>query len=87
VLRALWAWLLIGLVAEGSPVAAAQAATTPVAAAAVDAELLEFLGSLDSEEEGWQEYLEHRPVKVAAKTPNKAPPPHSPPDTKQVNGK
>jgi hypothetical protein len=30
-----------------------------------DAELLEFLGSIDSDEEGWQEFLEQMPLKPA----------------------
>lgn len=29
----------------------------------VDAELLEFLGSVDGDEEGWREFLEQMPVK------------------------
>ena len=38
----------------------AQAAQAPV-----DADLLEFLGSI-GEDDDWQEYLEHKPVKVEA---------------------
>lgn len=53
----------------------------------VDAELLEFLGSLDVEEDGWQEYLEQRPVKAAAKVPEKAPPSARAPAPKQVKDK
>jgi hypothetical protein len=30
-----------------------------------NAELLEFLGSIDSDEEGWQEFLEQMPLKTA----------------------
>jgi hypothetical protein len=41
----------------------------------VDAELLEFLGSIDAEEEGWQEYLEHKPVRPVEKTPPQKPAP------------
>ena len=39
----------------------------------VDVELLEFLGSIDAEEEGWQEYLEHKPVKPVEKNPPQKP--------------
>ena len=39
----------------------------------VDADLLEFLGSIDTEEAGWQEYLEHKPVKPVAKKPQDKP--------------
>jgi hypothetical protein len=53
----------------------------------VDAELLEFLGSLDVEEDGWQEYLEQKPVKAPAKQPEKAPPPKRATDPKQVKEK
>jgi len=35
----------------------------------VDAELLEFLGSIDGDEEGWQDFLEQMPVKRARPTP------------------
>jgi len=33
----------------------------------VDVELLEFLGSIDAEEQGLQEYLEQKPVKPVEK--------------------
>jgi hypothetical protein len=60
---------------------------------AVDAELLEFLGSIDSEDEGWQEYLEHKPVKPADKPAAKQPPkqeaktPPPKPEEKKVKDK
>ena len=41
-----------------------------------DPELLEFLGSIDSDEEGWQEFLEQMPLKSprpAAAKPKPAP--------------
>ena len=41
------------------------AGNVPAAQAPVDAELLEFLGSI-GEDDDWQEFLEHRPVKAAA---------------------
>lgn len=41
----------------------------------VDAELLEFLGTLDTEEEGWLEYLEDRPMRAKAKEPEAKPAP------------
>jgi len=47
-----------------------------------DAELLEFLGSIDSDEQGWQEFLEQmplKPVRAAAKPVAKpAPKPAAP---------
>jgi hypothetical protein len=57
------------------------------AAAPVDADLLEFLGSLDGEDEGWQEYLEQKPVPVKVPVPPKAAPPLAGPDSKQVRAK
>lgn len=53
--------------------------TAPLAHAAqpapkVDAELLEFLGSIDGDEEGWQEFLEQMPVKRARAAPPAATP-------------
>jgi hypothetical protein len=54
----------------------------------VDAELLEFLGSIDSEEEGWQEYLEQKPVKPVEKKPQQEPAPAPrKPDPKQAKQK
>jgi hypothetical protein len=53
----------------------------------VDAELLEFLGSLDVEEDGWQEYLEQKPVKAPVKQPQASPPPKRATDPKQVKDK
>jgi hypothetical protein len=54
----------------------------------VDAELLEFLGSIDAEEEGWQEYLEQKPVKPVEKKPQQKPvPPPRKPDPKQAKDK
>jgi hypothetical protein len=35
----------------------------------VDAELLEFLGSLDTEDEEWREYLAERPIRPEAGKP------------------
>jgi hypothetical protein len=67
--------MLAGIAMNGA--AAEPKATPPAQARAVepvDAELLEFLGSLDTEDEEWREYLESRPVKEAAGKPEaKAP--------------
>jgi hypothetical protein len=68
--RAVLALLLAGIAtsqaraAEPQPAAAAAGKPT---AEPVDAELLEFLGSLDTEEEGWREFLEDRPIRAAGK--------------------
>jgi hypothetical protein len=54
----------------------------------VDAEMLEFLGSIDAEEEGWQEYLEQKPVKPVEKKPQQKPvPAPRKPDPKQAEEK
>jgi hypothetical protein len=49
----------------------------------VDVEFLEFLGSLDTEDEDWREFLESRPINDAAgkQAAKKTPPPK--PDPKQ----
>ena len=52
----------------------------------IDTDLLEFLGSLDSEESGWHDYLEQGAGKAAGKVPAK-PPAKAPPDAKQVKSK
>lgn len=51
--------LIAALVASGSVVAAAEPPP--------DAEFLEFLGSLDTEDEAWREYLAERPDRAADK--------------------
>lgn len=51
------------LFAAGSGAMAAEPAT------AVDTELLEFLGSIDVEDEAWREYLAERPIRPEAGKP------------------
>lgn len=59
------ALLLCALAGIGAP--RAHAAQAPV-----DADLLEFLGSI-GEDDDWQDFLEQKPVKVAAGKPAKEP--------------
>jgi hypothetical protein len=73
--------LLVAMTALAVDAAAAESSPK------VDAELLEFLGSIDVEEEGWQEYLEQKPVKPVAKAPEKTAPAAAKPDTRQVKEK
>jgi hypothetical protein len=70
--------LTLGLVLAAGGIA--RSADNPPAAAPVDPGLLEFLGSVDSDDAGWNEYLAHvDPQKVAAgKTPVTAPAPKTP---------
>jgi hypothetical protein len=84
--RALLLCALAGVITEQ-----AHAAPPPA-----DTELLEFLGSLDDADDGWQEFLEQTPVKappkvagkVADKSLAKARPPTSrTPDENQVKAK
>jgi hypothetical protein len=83
--RACLAALLAGL-ATGAAHAADSKPVTPKEeqVEAVDAELLEFLGSLDTEEDDWRDFLEDRPIKVAAGKPAEKKTPPSPPDAKQL---
>jgi len=83
--RACFAALLASL-ATGSVQAAESKPATPKdeQIEAADAELLEFLGSLDTEEEDWREFLEDRPIKVAAGKPVEKKTPPSRPDAKQL---
>lgn len=55
--------MALALLAAG---ACARAAEPP---APVDTELLEFLGSIDVEDEAWREYLAERPVRPEAGKP------------------
>jgi hypothetical protein len=48
------------------------------AAPAIDADLLEFLGSVDSEEPGWHDFLAGNSLKTAAKPPGTPPAPAAP---------
>ncbi|MEJ0100137.1 MAG: hypothetical protein WDO12_10530 [Pseudomonadota bacterium] len=64
--------VLAGVMAGGVQAAEsakpASAPKTPASKAEpVDAEFLEFLGSVDTEEEEWRQYLEDRPIKAAGK--------------------
>lgn len=44
------------------------------AAPAIDADLLEFLGSVDSDEPGWHDFLAGNELKPVGKPPGAAPP-------------
>jgi hypothetical protein len=86
--NACFAALLAGAVAgsaqSAEPRPAPPAQGVPGKMEPVDVELLEFLGSLDTEEEEWREYLEERPVKAAAGKPVEQKAPPRQPDPKQV---
>lgn len=65
-----------GLVLAGPPLPPAAPAPAPASSAA-DTELLEFLGSVDSAEPGWHDYLEHTDIeKVIHAPPRPALPPN-----------
>jgi hypothetical protein len=65
--RACVAALLVGVVSGAAH--AAEPKSPPTAQSKVDAEFLEFLGSLDTEDEEWREYLENRPIRATAGKP------------------
>jgi hypothetical protein len=79
--------MLAGMAMDGAM--AAEARPAPPAPGKVvepvDVELLEFLGSLDTEDEEWREYLESRPVKEAAGKPEQKAP--AKPAPKQAGAK
>jgi hypothetical protein len=67
-------------------IVAATTAAAPLAQAAdnqrdLDADFLEFLGSVDAEEVGWNEYLEHADLKKPAPPVTPQAPPVKPPPT------
>jgi hypothetical protein len=47
----------------------------------LDGDFLEFLGSIDTEAEGWSEFLENTEIDKAAQPPNPVPAPHPAPAT------
>ena len=63
-----------GFALAGAPVSPASSAAPPISAE-VDAELLEFLGSIDSSEPGWHDYLEHTDLEKVVTAPGKTAPP------------
>lgn len=64
---------LVAVVMAGLAAGAAQAAEAkappPADVEPIDADFLEFLGSLDTEDEDWREFLESRPINNAAGKP------------------
>jgi hypothetical protein len=52
--------------AEPKPAPAAEKPAAGKDVEPIDAEFLEFLGSLDTEDEDWREFLESRPISNAA---------------------
>ena len=84
-LRPVRAWVCLGLLL-GVPLQplllrAAEPATKDVEPA--DADLIEFLGSVDSDDEGWKQYL----ARTSARTPvvkKQSPPPAPPPSSAPV---
>lgn len=73
---------LLALAVLGLFTSAAGAGEAPPPPAA-DIELLEFLGSLDTEDEEWREYLAERPIRPEAGKPAK--PPRTPPARKPAS--
>jgi hypothetical protein len=71
-----------GLALAGPPAPPASTAPTQAATAskapAADADLLEYLGSVDSDEPGWNEYLEHTNLEKVIHAPPKPAAPTTP---------
>ena len=79
------AWLCLGLLLGAAPQArwlsAAQPPAQPPARTIepADEDLLEFLGSVDSDDEGWKQYLARTGTQTPATKPPPAPPASSAP--------
>jgi hypothetical protein len=82
------AWLCLGLLL-GLPLLLRAAEPVPKTVEPADDDLIEFLGSVDSDDEGWRQYLRRTGLQQpAAKKPPPAPPPSSAPgkdDAKDVH--
>jgi hypothetical protein len=87
-LRPVRAWLSLGLLL-GLPLLLHAAEPVPKPVEPADDDLIEFLGSVDSDDEGWRQYLRRTGLqRPAAKKPPPAPPPSSAPgkdDAKDVH--
>ena len=80
-MKSAWRWL--GLICGGALIVAPlRAADDPV-----DPEFLEFLGSVDSSEAGWHEYLAATDVDQVANTQSGAPKSADPGSPAPANGK
>ena len=74
-LRPVRAWLWLGLLL-GMPLLLRAAEPAPKTVEPADDDLIEFLGSVDSDDEGWKQYLRRMGTQQpAAKKPPPAPPP------------
>jgi hypothetical protein len=83
--RPVRAWLCLGLLLgvplQGVRLCAAE--PPPKSVEPADADLIEFLGSVDSDDEGWKQYL----ARTSARTPvvkKQSPPPAPPPSSAPV---
>jgi hypothetical protein len=87
-LRPVRAWLCLGLLL-GLPLLLRAAEPAPKAVEPADDDLIEFLGSVDSDDEGWRQYLRRTGLQQpAARKRPPAPPPSSAPgkdDAKDVH--
>jgi hypothetical protein len=76
-LRPVRAWLCLGLLL-GMPLLLRAAEPVPKTVEPADDDLIEFLGSVDSDDEGWKQYLRSTGMqRPAAKKPAPPPPPPS----------
>ena len=78
-LRPVRACVCLGLLL-GLPLLLSAAEPVPKTVEPADDDLIEFLGSVDSDDEGWEQYLRRMGMqRPAAKKPPPAPPPSSAP--------
>ena len=86
-LRPVRAWACLGLLLGAPLPLLLRAAEPPTVVEPADADLIEFLGSVDSDDEGWKQYLARTGAQApAVKTPP-APPTSAPPPSSSAPGK
>jgi hypothetical protein len=68
----------VALAGPPAPAVPAHPAAATDASATADADLLEFLGSVDSSVPGWHDYLEHTDLEKVIHAPSNTGPPTKP---------
>jgi hypothetical protein len=73
------AWICLGLLLGlAAPLLLRAAEPPPKTVEPADEDLIEFLGSVDSDDEGWKQYLARKDPQTPAKEPPPPPPSSAP---------